>query len=315
MRVAVVGGGPGGLFAATLIRQADPAHEVTVFERNRADDTFGFGVVFSDATLAGIHAADPVLRTALTEHGVHWDAIEVRLQGERHPLRRQRDGRGRAPDAAVPAATAGRRRRGCELPVLRRGRTPATSSPPATTSSSPPTARTRGSASGYARRCSGRVGRDGDRQVHLARHRLPVRRADVRPRARPARRVRRARLPDRQRGLDLHRRDRRAVLARGRPRRVRRHPAAGPERREEPRLPAAAVRRADRRAPAAGEQLPLGQLPHPPGTARWQHRAGGTADRVARRRRAHRPLLGRLGHEDGDGGRDRPGGRAGRPPG
>ena len=84
MRVAVVGGGPGGLFAATLIKRSDPAHEVTVFERNRAEDTFGFGVVFSDAALAGIHAADPVLRTALTEHGVHWDAIEVRLHGERH---------------------------------------------------------------------------------------------------------------------------------------------------------------------------------------------------------------------------------------
>jgi anthraniloyl-CoA monooxygenase len=84
MRVAVVGGGPGGLFAGTLIKRADPGHEVTVFERNRAGDTFGFGVVFSDATLAGINAADPVLLTALTEHGVHWDAIEVRLHGERH---------------------------------------------------------------------------------------------------------------------------------------------------------------------------------------------------------------------------------------
>jgi len=84
MRIAVVGGGPGGLFAGTLLKRSDPAHEVTVFERNRAEDTFGFGVVFSDATLAGIHAADPVLRTALTEHGVHWDVIEVRLHGERH---------------------------------------------------------------------------------------------------------------------------------------------------------------------------------------------------------------------------------------
>jgi salicyloyl-CoA 5-hydroxylase len=83
MRIAVVGGGPGGLFAATLIKRSDPAHEVTVFERNRAEDTFGFGVVFSDATLAGIHAADPVLLTALSEHGVHWDDIEVRLHGER----------------------------------------------------------------------------------------------------------------------------------------------------------------------------------------------------------------------------------------
>jgi anthraniloyl-CoA monooxygenase len=56
---------------------------VTVFERNRADDTFGFGVVFSDRTLDAINAADPVLRDALAFHGRHWDDIEVRLKGER----------------------------------------------------------------------------------------------------------------------------------------------------------------------------------------------------------------------------------------
>jgi 2-polyprenyl-6-methoxyphenol hydroxylase-like FAD-dependent oxidoreductase len=84
MRIACVGGGPGGLFLATLVKASNPSAEVTVFERNRAEDTFGFGVVFSDATLAGIHAADPVVRDALTEHGMHWDAIEVRLKGERY---------------------------------------------------------------------------------------------------------------------------------------------------------------------------------------------------------------------------------------
>src|SRR5688572_5503692 len=83
MRVAVAGGGPGGLFLAALIRKLDPSIGVTVFERNRADDTFGFGVVFSDRTLAGIVEADPVLREALDAHGRHWDAIEVRLKGER----------------------------------------------------------------------------------------------------------------------------------------------------------------------------------------------------------------------------------------
>jgi anthraniloyl-CoA monooxygenase len=83
VRIAVVGGGPGGLFLATLIRTSDPSMQVTVYERNRADDTFGFGVVFSDRTLAGIHDADPVLREALAEHGRHWDDIEVRLKGER----------------------------------------------------------------------------------------------------------------------------------------------------------------------------------------------------------------------------------------
>jgi salicyloyl-CoA 5-hydroxylase len=83
LRIACLGAGPGGLLAALLAKRSDPEREVTVYERNRAGDTFGFGVVFSDATLDGIDAADPVLRRALTEHGVHWDPIEVRLRGER----------------------------------------------------------------------------------------------------------------------------------------------------------------------------------------------------------------------------------------
>lgn len=82
-RIACVGGGPAGLFFATLVKQADPTVEVTVFERNRAEDTFGFGVVFSDATLTAIHEADPVLLRGLRDHGKHWDQIEVRLKGAR----------------------------------------------------------------------------------------------------------------------------------------------------------------------------------------------------------------------------------------
>jgi salicyloyl-CoA 5-hydroxylase len=83
VRIACLGGGPGGLLAALLAKRGDPSREVTVFERNRVGDTFGFGVVFSDATLDGIDAADPVLRGALAAHGAHWDPIEVRLRGER----------------------------------------------------------------------------------------------------------------------------------------------------------------------------------------------------------------------------------------
>ena len=82
LRIACVGGGPGGLFFASQVKGTLPDSEVTVFERNRADDTFGFGVVFSDATLAGINEVDPVLRDALARHGVRWDRIEVRSRNE-----------------------------------------------------------------------------------------------------------------------------------------------------------------------------------------------------------------------------------------
>jgi salicyloyl-CoA 5-hydroxylase len=83
VRTAIVGGGPGGLFAATLLKLADPSSDVVLFERNDPDATFGFGVVFSDATLRGIDDVDPVLLRALTDHGVHWSEIEVRIHGER----------------------------------------------------------------------------------------------------------------------------------------------------------------------------------------------------------------------------------------
>ncbi|NNN20136.1 MAG: 2-polyprenyl-6-methoxyphenol hydroxylase [Acidimicrobiaceae bacterium] len=82
MRIACVGGGPGGVFFATMAKQLSPSHEVVVFERNRADDTFGFGVVFSDATLSNLGAADPVLRNRLGASGKTWDQIEMRLKGE-----------------------------------------------------------------------------------------------------------------------------------------------------------------------------------------------------------------------------------------
>ena len=84
LRVAVVGGGPGGLFAATLISRGLPDAEVVLFERNQRSDAFGFGVVFSDATLNAINEADPVLRTALVNFGTHWDRIEVWSDDERH---------------------------------------------------------------------------------------------------------------------------------------------------------------------------------------------------------------------------------------
>jgi anthraniloyl-CoA monooxygenase len=82
MRVACVGGGPGGLYLAILLRLADPANEVTVYERNAADDTFGFGVVFSDETLDAFAAADPASFAAITDAFVRWGDIDTHLRGQ-----------------------------------------------------------------------------------------------------------------------------------------------------------------------------------------------------------------------------------------
>ena len=81
MRIAVVGGGPSGLYFAILMKRADPASEIVVLERNRADDTFGFGVVFSDATIAEVESADADTYAAVTDHFVHWDDIDVHYRG------------------------------------------------------------------------------------------------------------------------------------------------------------------------------------------------------------------------------------------
>ncbi|WP_443072560.1 oxidoreductase [Streptomyces sp. RPT161] len=80
-RIAVIGAGPGGLYAAALLKRLDPAREITVWERNAPDDTFGFGVVLSDETLGGIEHADPVVYRALSEEFVRWDAIDVSHRG------------------------------------------------------------------------------------------------------------------------------------------------------------------------------------------------------------------------------------------
>ncbi|MFE5720582.1 bifunctional salicylyl-CoA 5-hydroxylase/oxidoreductase [Streptomyces erythrochromogenes] len=79
LRVAVVGGGPGGLYAAALL--ARRGHAVEVWERNAPDDTFGFGVVLSDETLGGIERADTVVHAALSAEFVRWDDVDVVHRG------------------------------------------------------------------------------------------------------------------------------------------------------------------------------------------------------------------------------------------
>ncbi len=82
MRIAVIGGGPGGLYFAALARQLASADEITVWERNAADDTFGFGVVFSDETLAGIAQADPEIYRRMAAEFARWDDIDVCHDGQ-----------------------------------------------------------------------------------------------------------------------------------------------------------------------------------------------------------------------------------------
>ncbi|MGW4593583.1 bifunctional salicylyl-CoA 5-hydroxylase/oxidoreductase [Amycolatopsis thermoflava] len=82
MRIAVVGGGPGGLYFAALAQQLSPGDEIDVWERNAADDTFGFGVVFSDETLGGIEHADESIYRQMEREFARWDDIDVHYRGE-----------------------------------------------------------------------------------------------------------------------------------------------------------------------------------------------------------------------------------------
>jgi len=82
VRIVTIGGGPAALYFGILMKKADSTHEVTILERNRLEDTFGFGVVFSDATQNNLAAADPDTYDAMARHFAHWDNIDIHYRGQ-----------------------------------------------------------------------------------------------------------------------------------------------------------------------------------------------------------------------------------------
>lgn len=83
MRIACLGGGPAGLYFAISMKLRDPGHDITVIERNRADDTFGWGVVLSDETLDNLAANDAKSAETIRAHFAYWDDVALLFKGTR----------------------------------------------------------------------------------------------------------------------------------------------------------------------------------------------------------------------------------------
>jgi anthraniloyl-CoA monooxygenase len=90
MRITIIGGGPAGLYFALLMKKRDPAHEITVFERNAPDDTFGWGVVFSDKTLSYLKENDEETYRSITERFEMWDNVDVVHRDQKVTIRGNR---------------------------------------------------------------------------------------------------------------------------------------------------------------------------------------------------------------------------------
>jgi anthraniloyl-CoA monooxygenase len=82
MKVVCLGGGPSGLYLAISMKLRDSSHDITVYERNRPGDTFGWGVVFSDETMQNLKANDEVSAQIMVDELVHWDMIDCHINGE-----------------------------------------------------------------------------------------------------------------------------------------------------------------------------------------------------------------------------------------
>src|SRR5687768_5352841 len=82
MKINCIGGGPASLFFSILMKKSYPKADITIIEQNRFDDTFGFGVVFSDKTMENFRAADEETYQRITGAFAHWDDIDIYYKGE-----------------------------------------------------------------------------------------------------------------------------------------------------------------------------------------------------------------------------------------
>ena len=81
MKIVCIGGGPAGLYFGLLMKQLDARHDITVVERNKLYDTFGWGVVFSDQTMDNMRQWDPATAATIQQAFNHWDDIELKFKG------------------------------------------------------------------------------------------------------------------------------------------------------------------------------------------------------------------------------------------
>ena len=82
-KITIIGGGPGGLYFGILAKKHWPSVQIDVFERNRRDDTFGFGVVFSDQTLGFLNKYDNPSYESIRRSFAYWDDVDVHYQGQK----------------------------------------------------------------------------------------------------------------------------------------------------------------------------------------------------------------------------------------
>ena len=212
-RVVCLGGGPAGLYSAILLRKALPGARVEVYERNRPDDTFGWGVVFSDQTMDNFRVADPETHAAIVGSFHHWDDIEIHFRGE--VLRSGGHGFcGISRKQLLGILQERASELGVELNFQREIDDDGAFADADLVIGS----RRRQQPRAHAARCGLRpVGRRAPMSIHLARHCPPVRRLHLCLRADRARLVPDPRVPVQRGSVDRHRRDPRGDLAGARP--------------------------------------------------------------------------------------------------